>query len=79
MLSEVIGPVELLGAITLAKLVVVLQMTHALVPVLFSDMPHVTRRGQTRSSKLLTAVSAGVGFTRPCGGFVECPVVGCEC
>lgn len=66
-LSEMIGPVELLGAIAFAELVVILQVTHALVPILFGDMPHVPCRAQTRSGELLTTVSAGVGFTRPCG------------
>lgn len=70
MLPKVVGPVELLAGIALAEFVDILEMANPLLPVLVGDAGV-----WPVASKLLSAVSARVGFTRCCRAVVEGPLV----
>jgi hypothetical protein len=66
MLAEMIGSVELLARIALAEFVHVLEMTYAVLPVLFVF---------PASGELLTAVSTYVRLAGPGCAVVKCPLV----
>lgn len=76
MLSEMIRPEKLLGAVALSELVMILQMSDALVPVLLchvSSMAGGTHGAGTR--KLLATVTTSVRLPGARSRFVEGPVV----
>lgn len=82
MLSEVIRSEELFGRVALSELVHLLQMPNAFIPVLFRSVPGrittvqgTSTRTTSRSCKLITAVAAGVSFTRSVSRIVESPIV----
>lgn len=72
-LAEVVGTVELLARVALAKLVHVLEMTDPVLPVLVADAN--SGLGLPGSGKLIPAVPANVGFAGPCGAVVERPLI----
>lgn len=76
MLSKMIRPVKLLGAVALPKLVMILQVSDALIPILIchvSSMACGAHRAGTR--KLLATVATRVSLARARSRFVEGPVV----
>lgn len=76
MLAKMVCPVELLGAVTLPKLMIVLEMVNTLVPVLVRGIAAILScRVDARPHKFFTAVSTGVSFSGPCCRLEESPVV----
>lgn len=73
-LAEVVGSVELFARVALAKLVHVLKMPDAVLPVglAHASPPMVLA---ARPGELFAAVAANVGFPGPGGTVVECSFV----
>jgi len=75
MLSKVIGPIKLFGTIALAEFVNLLQMPHALVPVLLCEAARTNDGELAVALKVVATVAANVGLTWPSRVFVVCTLI----